>query len=139
MGKWTAEVTLEPVEFDGDTITFTAKRLLASDMGVVLQHYDSEKQTLRFANQSEMAKVAADIFPKYVTSISGMTKGDGTPFTVTEFIEASKEFYFMPLVTGLFSGIMAISSVGKEAKNSEPPAPALSEVSGGQNTATSAE
>lgn len=133
MGKWVAEVTLEPIEFDGDKITFTAKRLLAEDMGVVLQNYDSEKETLRFASHGDLAKVAADIFPKYVTAIDGMTKGDGTPFTVPEFIAASKEFYFMPLVTGLFTRIMGISSVGKEAKNSEPPAPVSLEASGGQS------
>jgi hypothetical protein len=127
MGKWTAEVELDPIEFDGDVIKFTAKRLLAADMGVVMSHYDAEKQMVRFASQMAMAEMCADIFPKYITKIEGMVKGDGTPFTLPEFLEAVKESYFTPLITSLFIGIMKISTVGIAEKNSVPPAPAPSE------------
>jgi hypothetical protein len=140
MGKWTNEVVLDPIEFDGDIITFTAKRLLAEDMALILQNYDKEKEVLRFANEAEMSKMTAAIFPKYVTKIEGMTKGGGEQFTVTEFVEASKEFYFVPLVGKLFSGIMKISTVGGlQAKNSTSPAPVPLEGSGEQSLATSAE
>lgn len=121
MGKWTAEVTLDPIQFDGDTITITAKRLLAADISIIFEKYDAETGKLRFANNAELAKVTADIFPKYITSISGMTKGDGTPFTVAEFVEASKEAYFIPLIAELFSALMQISTVKAEEKNSDLP------------------
>jgi hypothetical protein len=127
MGNWTAEVELYPIDFDGDKITFTAKRLLAADMGLVMSHYDAEKQMMRFASQMEMAEMCAEVFPKYVTKIDGMVKGDGGPFTLPEFLCAVKEAYFTPLITELFVQIMKISTVGSTEKNSAPPAPVSSE------------
>ena len=121
MGKWTNDVTLQPIAFDGDSITFTVKRLLTEDMGVLLQHYDAEKGVIRFESQDKLAAVAAEIFPKYITGISGMTKADGTAFTVDEFVAVAKEFYFAPVIGQLFAQIMVASTVGAAEKNSEPP------------------
>ena len=125
MGKWTAEVILDPIEFDGDTIVFTVKRILAEDMGIVMKHYKAGPDgtaKLTFSDAAEMSVVVADVFPKYVTHISGMNKADGVPFTIDEFVQVAKENYFVPLIGQIFSGLMAASTV-QDLKNSATPAP----------------
>lgn len=122
MGNWTEKVALEPILFDGDTINITVKRLLIADMGAFMAHYNEGKLT--FASHLEVARLAADIIPKYVLELSGMTHPDGTPFTISEFAEVAKEFYFAELVGAVLTGLMNVSSVSKaDAKNSPPPSP----------------
>ena len=123
MGKWTASVTLDSIEFDGDKIVFTVGRLLTEDMTVMSKYFEPETGKLKFNSNTEICEIAADILPKRVVSMSGMTKADGTEFTLTEFIAASKEFYFAPLLGELFGKLMGISVVGAQTKNSVPLSP----------------
>lgn len=122
MGNWTAETSLEPIEFDGDLITFTVGRLLVEDMAEVMQNYNPTTEKLTFTDPAEVCGLAAKIVPKYVKGIRGMKKPDGTEFTVAEFADiAGKQFYFTGLVGALFGGLVSASVVGQAVKNSEPP------------------
>lgn len=123
MGKWTATVELEPIEFDGDQIVFNVNRLLTKDMGEMTKHYDESEGKLQFTSNAEVCTLAANLFPQYVNSVSGMTDGGGVPIDKVRFIKIAQEFYFVPLVGQLFAKLMEISIVGSQAKNSEPPSP----------------
>lgn len=118
MGNWTSKgVVLPPIEFDGDSVTFTVKRLLVEDMLTLSKHFDKANGTLKFESPLEVCQTAQSIFPKYVTGIVGMTNGDGGNVTVEEFIEASKEFYFVPLIGELFGALINASTVKAQEKN----------------------
>ncbi len=137
MGSWTKEVKLPAIVFDGDSIVVTVNRLLADDMAVIMSHYDAEKKMLVFTGgNAEMSKLTADIFPKYITNIEGMTKGDGLPFGVGEFMEVAKESYFSRLIGQLLAELIRASSVGAEVKNLESPAPSNVVGSGEQASST---
>lgn len=123
MGKWTATVTLEPIEFDGDQIVFNVNRLLTKDMGEMAKHYNESEGKLQFTSNAEVCTLAANIFPQYVNSVSGMVDGNGTQIDKERFIQIAQEFYFAPLVGQLFGKLMEISVVGAQAKNSAPPSP----------------
>ena len=122
MGNWTSDVKLAPIEFDGDAITFHVKRLLIEDMSDMMKNFNPETQKLSFGAPSEVCELAARIIPKYVTRMAGMNKGDGTAFTIEEFMAVSNEFYFVPLIGQLFGELVSASVVGKsDEKNSVPP------------------
>jgi hypothetical protein len=122
MGNWTNKtVVLEPIEFDGDKIVFTVKRLLVEDMQVLSRFYDNSSGNLQFSSPLDVCKTAQEVFPKYVQAINGMSKEDGSAMTVEEFMEASKEFYFITLIGQLFAGLIAASTVKSKEKNSAPP------------------
>lgn len=128
MGNWTNKpVALEPIKFDGDSVVFTASRLLVEDMMVLSKHFDQAKGVMRFNSPLEVCAMAGDILPKYIKSISGYTI-DGQPMTLDEFFMAVREFYFVPLVGELFGKLVLISSVGVQEKNSAAPSPESSEV-----------
>lgn len=122
MGNWTNKtVVLEPLEFDGDKIVFTVKRLLVEDMQTLSKFFDGSSGSLKFNNPLDVCKTAQEIFPKYVTALNGLNKEDGSAVTVEEFMEASKEFYFVPLVGQLFASLISVSTVKSIEKNSVPP------------------
>lgn len=123
MGKWTATVELEPIEFDGDQIVFNVNRLLTKDMGEMAKHYNESEGKLQFTSNAEVCTLAANLLPQYVNSVSGMTDGGGAPIDKERFVQISQEFYFAPLVGQLFGKLMEISVVGAQAKNSAPPSP----------------
>lgn len=122
MGNWTAETNLDPIEFDGDSITFTVSRLLVEDMAEVMKNYDPKTEKLTFADPAAVCSLAAKIVPKYVKRVSGMKKPDGSEFTAAEFSTVvCKEFYFTGLLGALFGGLVSVSVVGQAAaKNSAP-------------------
>lgn len=118
MGKWSSNVVLEPIEFDGDKVVFSANRLLVDDMLVLSKYFDKDKGTIAFGSAMDVCKVAGEVLPKYITNITGMTKADNTPMTKDEFLQAAKEFYFVPLVGELFGRLVQASTVGSaDAKN----------------------
>lgn len=123
MGKWSATVTLDSIVFDGDSITFTVNRMLTEDMTIMSKYFDPDTGKLKFNSNTEICEVAADLLPKRVVGMVGMTKADGSEFTLQEFNTAAKEFYFAPLLGELFAKLMSISVVGVQAKNSVPPLP----------------
>lgn len=125
MGKWTATVELEAIEFDGDQIVFNVNRLLTKDMGEMARHYNESEGKLQFTSNAEVCTLAADLFPRYVNSMHGMTDGDGAAINKERFVQIAQEFYFAPLVGQLFAKLMEISVVGTQAKNSVPPSPVL--------------
>jgi hypothetical protein len=110
-------VRLDPIEFDGDKVVFTVKRLLVEDMLVLSKHFDADKKKMVFASPMEVCKTASEVLPKYVLAIDGYSKAVGTALTVAEFLEAAKEFYFVQLVGELFGHMVSISTAGVQAKN----------------------
>lgn len=130
MGNWSTNgVVLEPIEFDGDSITFTVKRLLVEDMLVLSKYFSKETGALSFGSPLEVCQTAQEIFPKYIQDVRGLLKADNVAMTPEEFLGASKDFYFVPLVGQLFTALITASTVkAVEAKNSEPPSVALSVV-----------
>ena len=134
MGNWASKgVTLDPIDFDGDSITFVVKRLLVEDMQILLKFYKPESGTLAFDDPLEVCRTAQGIFPRYILSQIGMKKEDGTEFTLEEFNEATSEFYFVPLVGALFGALIGASTLKGQEKNSVPPTLKLSEALGGQS------
>lgn len=128
MGNWSSKgVVLPPIEFDGDSITFTVKRLLVEDMMVLSKHFNQKNGALQFESPLEVCQTAQSIFPKYVQGINGMLDEDGKPVTVEGFVEATKEFYFVPLIGELFTSLLTVSTVKAQAKNSAPLSVASSE------------
>jgi len=124
MAKWSNKpVVLEPISFDGDSVVFTAKRLLVEDMQTMSKFFNKERGAMVFNSPLEVCTLAAEIFPKYIVELQGLTKDDGTAVTRDEFLEAAKEFYFVPLISALFAGLMQISTVRSSEKNSAPPSP----------------
>lgn len=124
MGNWTSKtVTLPPIPFDGDQVAFTVKRLLTEDMLTLAKFYNQENGTLRFSNPIEVSKVAQEILPKYVVAMDGLLTAEGAKMGAAEFVEASKEFYFVPLVGALFGELISVSTVRAQEKNSVPPSP----------------
>jgi len=122
MGSWSNKsVVLDPIEFDGDMIVFSTKRLLVEDMQILMKFYDKETGNLAFSDPLEVCKTAGSIFPNYITDVKGMFS-DGVEMSVTEFLEASKEFYFVPLIGALFGALISASTVKSKEKNSAPPA-----------------
>jgi len=122
MGQWSNKpVVLKPIEFDGDSIVFSVGRLLVEDMMTLAKFHNASNGTLSFGSPLEVCAMAQAILPKYVKSISGLRKDDGGEMTVAEFIEASKEFYFVPLIGTLFAELITVSTVQAQAKNSAPP------------------
>ena len=127
MGKWTnAGIPVEPIGFDGDNVSFTLKRLRVEDMGLLAKNFDASSKTMKFNDPLEMCQLASKILPKYIVSMSGYIKGDGTEMTLDEFLkEAVSEFYFVPVVSVLFGELVGISTIPKDAeKNLQPPSPA---------------
>lgn len=122
MGSWSNKaVRLEPIEFDGDAIHFQVKRLRIEDASVVMKFYDREAKRMRFNDPMELVAAAASIIPKYVVEVEGMKDAEGAHLTVEQFAEASKDFYFMPLLSQLFVGLMTVSVMSKaDEKNSGP-------------------
>lgn len=128
MGNWsTGSVKLNPIEFDGDTVIFHAKRLLMEDMLTLAKHFDAAAGVMRFADPAAVCKIAADILPKYMTDIEGMVDKDGMPVPLETLLAAAGEFYFAPLLGRIFVELVTISMVGSQLKNSDPPSPASSE------------
>lgn len=128
MGQWTPTITLGPIEFDGDKVVVTATRLLVEDMAELMKYVDPAAKRLRFDDPSQVCGMAGRILPKYLKSISGYSKADGSAMLLEEFIAATAEFYFVPLVGGIFAELMAASTVKKEqVKNFAAPSPGSSE------------
>jgi len=126
MGKWTNEgIAVEPIEFDGDKVQFTLKRLRVEDMGLMAKNFDAVNKTMRFSDPLEMCQLSSKVLPKYIVSMSGYKKGDGSEMTLEEFLqEAITEFYFVPLVSKLFGSLVSISTIPKDTeKNLPPPSP----------------
>lgn len=122
MGNWSSKpVVLEPIEFDGDKVVVTVKRLLVEDMQMLAKYFDRDKGTMRFESPLEMCKAASDIMPKYVTGIDGLIDGDGVRVTLEEFHKAVGEFYFVPLSGAIFQGLVRVSTAKAQEKNSAPP------------------
>lgn len=128
MGNWTNKpIQLPEIQFDGDDITFTVKRLLVEDMLVLSKHFNAEKGVLSFGSPLEVCKTAQELFPKYVVGVAGLQTAEATPVSLAEFLEAVKDFYFVPLVGELFTALIVASTVkADERKNSEPPSDAPS-------------
>lgn len=123
MGNWTTRpVELQPIEFDGDTIKISVKRLLMADMQELSKYFDRDKGVMRFDSSLEVCKAAANIMPKYVVSIEGMIT-DGRPVTLEEFHAATGEFYLAPLFGEIFSQLIEVSTAKAQKKNSAPPSP----------------
>lgn len=121
MGNWTREVLLDPIEFDGDIISVTVKRLLASDMDIVLHNYDSSGSPI--ATPVSMTKLAAELVPKYLVKLEGMVQKDGLPFTLEDFKQVCGDYYFAPLIGKIYGGILRHGSLSAEQlKNFMPPA-----------------
>lgn len=136
MGNWTNKpVVLPAIDFDGDKVVLTVKRLQVEDMQVLSKFYDRATGVLRFNDPLEVVAVAGTLFPKYIVGISGMTTADGDEVTVEDFIASCKEFYFVPLIGQLFSELVGCSTVRSKAKNSVPPTPSSSEALGGESLA----
>lgn len=122
MGNWSSKpVILDPIEFDGDKVVVTVKRLLMEDMQAISKYFDREKGVMRFDSPLEVCKAAADIMPKYVVGIDGMVDGDGSRVTLEEFHKAVGEFYLVPLFGGIFQGLVRVSTARAQEKNSAPP------------------
>jgi len=118
MGNWSSKaVVLPPIEFDGDSIVFSVKRLLTEDMLVLMRNFNQGTGKLEFSNPLEVCQTAQLILPKYVTDIQGMSSADGIPVTAEEFIKAASEFYFVPLMGALLAALIDVSTVGTQAKN----------------------
>ena len=106
----------------------TATRLLVEDMAELMNNVDPVTKKLRFENQSQVCSMASRLLPKYLKSISGYKKADGSAMSLEEFIAATTEFYFVPLVGVIFAELMAASTVkATQEKNSAAPSPVLSE------------
>jgi hypothetical protein len=132
--KWTREIDLAPIEFDGDTVRLTVRRMLAEDMGAVLGRIVEGQP-----DKGESLKFGTAMLQKYVTSVSGLTQPDGTAVTLEEFREMVVEAYFMPLSVTAYGMLLAASSISQDqAKNSVSPPPVLSTENGEQESAGSA-
>lgn len=122
MGNWSEKgVVVAPIEFDGDTICFTIKRILVEDMMQLSKYIVDNK--LIFDNPLEACKLAQAVIPKYIISMTGLRKADGSEMTIAEFAGASAEVYFIALIGKLFSELIATGNVGGASKNLPPPSP----------------
>lgn len=118
MGKWAGGgVKLEPIEFDGDSITFTVNRLKVSDMAPLAKHFQADGAMLTFSSQLEVCSVAAETLPRYVLTVEGMTKADGSAMTKDEFCAALPDFYFAELLGTLLTRLIEASTPGRAEKN----------------------
>lgn len=115
MGNWVSPtVTLEPINFDGDSIVFKARRLTVASMSKLAGHFDGSK--LSFATQLDLAAVAATVLPDHIEAQAGWKKPDGSEFSREEFVPLFGEFYFAPLVGELLTKLIDASTV-RDAKN----------------------
>ena len=120
MGNWNSSgVTLPPIEFDGDSITFVVSRLLMEDMLVIKKHIDVEKGVLRFNDPLELISLAKITLPKYIKSMSGLKDSAGVEVPLETFLTAClPEVYFSALVGQLFADLLSVSSArGLEKKS----------------------
>ena len=118
MGKWLGGgVKLDPIDFDGDSIVFTVNRLKVGDMAPLAKHFAQDSGMLNFSSQLEVCTVAAELLPRYVVSIEGMTKGDGSAMALDEFNTAVSDFYFAELLGKLLGKLIEVSAVGGQEKN----------------------
>lgn len=130
MGNWTNNVTLDPIEFDGDKVVVTVTRLLTEDMQM-LRKYQVDG-VFKFTDTLELCSIAAKLFPKYVVGVTGLLKADKTEMTREEFLAVVQEFYFVNLVASIFNKLISASIVGLQEKNSVPPSPESSVALGGE-------
>ncbi|MFA6213542.1 MAG: hypothetical protein WC714_29160 [Candidatus Obscuribacterales bacterium] len=122
MGNWSSKpVVLDPIEFDGDQVVVTVKRLLMEDMQAISKYFDREKGVMRFDSPLEVCKAAADIMPKYVVGVDGMMDDAGGRVTLEDFHKAVGEFYLVPLFGAIFQGLVFVSTAKAKEKNSAPP------------------
>lgn len=123
MGKWTnTGVNLPAIDFDGDRISVSVKRLRMEDMSLMSKNFDTVTKTMRFSDPMEMCQLASKILPNYVVAFSGYKKGDGAEMLLDEFLqEAVSEFYFVPLVGQIFAGLLSVSTVPKDLEKNLPP------------------
>jgi hypothetical protein len=139
MGNWTNKaVPLDEIEFDGDKIQFFARRMLVEEMQLLSKYHDKASGKLKFDDPLEVCTVAQSFFPRALVGVKGLRSGEGVEMTIEDFLEASKEFYFVPLIGEVFAKLIAISTIKASAKNSVPPTPESSEALGGEKPATAA-
>lgn len=127
MGNWSRKTSLEPIEFDGDTVVCEVNRLKVADMiklsAKMKKNETSGRVELTFNDSMELLKIASELLPTYVTAINGLSMAGGTPMDIKTFHnEALTEFYFVELIGMILAGLMEVSSVNKEnEKNLDAP------------------
>ena len=108
------------LEFDGDTIDVTCKRLKRKDMIKLSPYINVDEDggvKMSFESQMKMFDVMSNLLPEYIIKFDGLTQSDGSKIDIKG---ALAESYFNSLTGDLISNLMRISSLSEEeSKNSD--------------------
>ena len=109
MSKWLpTPADLPEVTFDGDTIKVKAKRLKIADMSsLVGKKFDLNSDEGRLG----VTQLGAEVLPKYLTSIDGLTDANGDAVTLQSYLDNIEDFYFASLTAAILFGLLSVSSV----------------------------
>lgn len=126
MGNFTRTFS-KTIEFDGDTISYTMKRLKrkkALDLAPYMTYDDDGNLKMTFEDQLKFVEVGATLLGDHLTEFSGLVvEGQEVQLNSTEFKEIFEEAYFMPLISELFNDLMSESFMDNDdvGKSEEGP------------------
>ncbi len=111
MSNYTANIKFK-IEFDGDPIAGVMKTASIQDMKSLAPYIKTsggaDEVTMSFSDSLEIVTVASEIFPRLITSFTGLHDSSGNPVDVKT---VCSELYFLPVVMELFSILSSGSSV----------------------------
>ncbi len=113
MSKWLpTPAELPEIEFDGDKIKATAKRLKISDMSsLVGRKFDLNSDEGRLG----VTQLGAEVLPKYLVGLDGLTDANGGQVPLQTYLENIDDFYFASLTAAILFGLLSVSSVKEDA------------------------
>lgn len=113
------------LEFDGDTIEVTARRLQQKHFAALTPFIKSDGEEkdkavkVQMKEGVEMLGVAAQILPDCIVEFSGLKAADGTALTLADIVH---EVYFMRILSNMLNRLMAESFLKEDdAKKSSAP------------------
>jgi hypothetical protein len=113
MSNYTEQLTIGPVEFDGDSVTIVAEQMDVMDMELIAP-FVSDDGKVSFSNSLQLIKIASEILPDRVLAIQGLTVG-GKEVTKEEFVNSYiNKTYFMELTSEIVSRMIEGATLTKD-------------------------
>ena len=109
MSKWLpTPAELPEINFDGDVLKVTAKRLKIADMSsLVGKKFDLNSDEGRLG----VTQLGAEVLPKYLVSLDGLTDANGGAIGLQTYLDNIEDFYFASLTAAILFGLLSVSSV----------------------------
>ena len=119
MSNWSNVVKLPPIQFDGDTVEASVRRMEVQDFldlsGNIKKGDNVDSEVTLSFSALELFNVAPTIFSKYLVALKGLTQSDGTQLTVEDYVkELCRQMYFLNLTGAILTGIMEASTLTSE-------------------------